>query len=69
MAHCGGGIKGTRGVGGRVKSYIAETNIIITSEARNSHYMKSGGREILGKTEYEAEILCKSMHAAVEAWS
>jgi len=66
MAHCGGGIKGTRG--GRVKSYIAETNIIITSEARNSHYMRSGGREILGKTEYEAEILCKSMHAAVEAW-
>jgi len=30
--------------------------------------MKSGGREILGKTEYEAEILCKSMHAAAEAW-
>jgi hypothetical protein len=30
--------------------------------------MRSGEREILGKTEYESDILCKSMHAAVEAW-
>lgn len=47
MAHCGGGMEGTRG--GGVKSYIAETNIIITSEARNSHYMRSGGEGDIGK--------------------